>query len=168
MHILSHPAGVIVSPKQVDEEYAAMEDGKEPSSVINEHPIGTGFFKFKSWTPGTEIVLVKNENYWGDTAHVDKVTFKVIPEGGTRVAELKTGHAHIIEPVQPNEVQEINGSDNAKVDERISSSLNYLGFNIEKKPFDDVRVRQAITMLVNVDEVLEGVYEGFGLQLMDL
>ena len=64
---LIHPAGVIVSPKQVDEEYAAMADGKEPSSVISENPIGTGFFKFESWTPGTEIVLVKNENYWGDT-----------------------------------------------------------------------------------------------------
>ncbi|MCZ2259007.1 glutathione ABC transporter substrate-binding protein [Sporosarcina sp. G11-34] len=160
---LSHPAGVIVSPNQIDAEYEAMADGKEPSSVISENPIGTGFFKFESWTPGTEIVLVKNDNYWGDAAHVDKVTFKVIPEGGTRVAELKTGNAHIIEPVQPNEVQDINGSDNAHVDEKVSSSLNYLGFNIDKKPFDDVRVRQAITMLIDVDVVLEGVYEGFGL-----
>lgn len=160
---LSHPAGVIVSPKQVDEEYAAMASGKDPSSVINEHPIGTGFFKFDSWIPGTEIVLVKNENYWGTPAHLDKVTFKVIPEGGTRVAELKTGNAQIIEPVQPNEVQDLNDSGIAKVDERISSSLNYLGFNINKEPFGDVRVRQAITMLVNVEEVLAGVYEGFGL-----
>ncbi|MFD1929164.1 glutathione ABC transporter substrate-binding protein [Sporosarcina siberiensis] len=160
---LSHPAGVIVSPKQIDLEYEAMKNGEEPSSVMNENPIGTGFFKFESWVPGTEIVLVKNEDYWGDKVHVDKVTFKVIPEGGTRVAELKTGNAQIIEPVQPNEVADLNSTDNVTVDEKVSSSLNYLGFNMDKKPFDDVRVRQAITMLVNVDEVLEGVYEGFGI-----
>ena len=69
---------------------------------------------------------MKNENYWGRSSILDTVTFKVIPEGGTRVAELKTGNAQIIEPVQPNEVQEINGSDNGTVDEKISSSLNYL------------------------------------------
>lgn len=160
---LAHPAGVIVSPNQVDAEYAAMEEGKDPSSVINAEPIGTGFFKFDSWTPGTEIVLVKNEEYWGTPAHLDKVTFKVIPEPSARLAELKTGNAQIIEPVQPTEVAEINGSDFGSVDEKVSSSLNYLGFNMEKKPFDDVRVRQAITMLVNVQEVLDGVYEGFGL-----
>lgn len=160
---LAHPAGVIVSPNQVDAEYAAMEEGKDPSSVINAKPIGTGFFEFDSWVPGTEIVLVKNEEYWGTPAHLDKVTFKVIPEPSARLAELKTGNAQIIEPVQPNEVAEINGSDFGTVDEKVSSSLNYLGFNMEKKPFDDVRVRQAITMLVNVQEVLDGVYEGFGL-----
>ena len=82
-----------------------MADGKEPGSVINENPIGTGFFQFDSWNPGTEIDLVKNDNYWGEAASVNSVTFKAIPEGGTRVAELETGHAHIIEPVQPSEVE---------------------------------------------------------------
>ncbi|MHA6258438.1 glutathione ABC transporter substrate-binding protein [Sporosarcina sp. CAU 1771] len=160
---LSHPAGVIVSPEQVDAEYAAMAEGKDPSSVMNENPIGTGFFKFESWIPGTEIVLVKNEEYWGTPAHLEKVTFKVIPEGAARLAELKTGNAQLIEPVQPNEVAEISSSDIATINEKVSSSLNYLGFNMEKEPFNDVRVRQAITKLVNVEEILAGVYEGFGL-----
>ena len=39
---------------------------KKPGSVINEHPIGTGYFKFESWDPGTEIKLVKNDDYWGE------------------------------------------------------------------------------------------------------
>ena len=100
---LAHPAGAIISPKSIDADYAAMEEGKTSGSVISEHPIGTGYFKFKNWVPGTEIVLEKNENYWGEPAHLNTVTFKVVPDSGTRIAELETGYAHIIEPVQPTE-----------------------------------------------------------------
>lgn len=159
---LAHPAGVILSPKSIDEDYAAMKDGKPSGTIISENPIGTSYFKFKSWNPGTEIVLEKNNDYWGDPAHLDTVTFKVIPESGTRIAELETGYAHIIEPVQPTEVAGINDSDYAKVDVKTSSSLSYIGFNVEKKPFDDVRVRQAISMLVNQSDILDGIYDGFG------
>ncbi|MCZ2257243.1 glutathione ABC transporter substrate-binding protein [Sporosarcina sp. G11-34] len=161
---LAHPAGVIISPKSIDEDYAAMEDGATSGSIISENPIGTGYFKFDSWEPGEKIILVKNEEYWGDLAHVDIVTFKVIPESGTRLAELETGFAHIIEPVQPSEVPLVTESEQAEIDVEISSSLSYIGFNVTKAPFNDVRVRQAISMLVNKEEILEGIYDGFGLE----
>ncbi|MET3576525.1 glutathione ABC transporter substrate-binding protein [Bhargavaea ullalensis] len=160
---LSHNGGSIISPKSIDEDYAAMEDGKEPGSVISENPVGTGYFKFDSWSPGSEIKLVKNEDYWDGTAKVDSVAFKVVPESATRAAELETGNAHIIDPVQPNEVARINDSGSGTVDQTPSSSLSYIGFNTEKAPFDDVRVRQAISMAVNKDDIIDGVYEGFGI-----
>lgn len=159
---LAHPAGAMISPKSIEEDYAAMEGGAPSGTVISEKPIGTGYFKFNSWDPGAEIILVKNENYWGEPALVDKVTFKVIPESGTRVAELETGYAHIIEPVQPTEVQQVNDSGKGKVDVKTSSSLSYIGFNVDQEPFNDIRVRQAISMLTNKDDILEGIYEGFG------
>lgn len=159
---LSHPVGKMVSPKSIDEDYAAMKDGKEPGSVINENPIGTGFFKLDSWSPGTQVKLVKNDDYWGEAAILDSVTFKAIPEGGTRLAELETGHAQLIEPVQPSEVPLVNDSGKAKVNEKISSSLSYVGFNLDKEPFNDVKVRQAISMLINQDDLLQGIYEGYG------
>lgn len=159
---MSHPAAVMVSPKSIDEDYAAMADGSEPGSVINVQPIGTGFFKFESWDPGTQIKLVKNDNYWGEEASLNSVTFKAIPEGGTRLAELETGHAHLIEPVQPSEVALVNDSGKGIVDEKISSSLAYVGFNLEKEPFNDVKVRQAVSMLINQDDILQGIYEGYG------
>lgn len=159
---LSHPVGVMVSPKSIDEDYAAIADGKEPGSVINENPIGTGFFQFDSWDPGTQIKLVKNDDYWGEEASLNSVTFKAIPEGGTRLAELETGHAHLIEPVQPSEVPLVNDSGKAEVDEKISSSLAYVGFNLDKEPFNNVKVRQAVSMLVNQDDILQGIYEGYG------
>ncbi|SIT88992.1 glutathione ABC transporter substrate-binding protein [Edaphobacillus lindanitolerans] len=160
---MSHNGGSIISPKSIDEDYAAMEDGKEPGSVISENPVGTGYFKFDSWSPGSEIKLVKNEDYWNGPAKVDSVAFKVVPESATRAAELETGNAHIIDPVQPNEVARINDSGNATVDQTPSSSLSYIGFNTEKAPFDDVRVRKAISMAVNKEDIIDGVYEGFGI-----
>lgn len=159
---LSHPVGVMISPISIDADYAAMEDGEIAGSVINTHPIGTGYFEFDTWAVGTEIKLVKNEDYWGEAALLDSVVFKAIPEGGTRLAELETGHAQIIEPVQPSEVSIVDDSGKAKIDETNSASLSYLGFNLDKEPFDDVRVRQAVSMLINLDDILNGIYEGHG------
>lgn len=160
---LTHPVGSMVSPKSIEEDYAAIEAGKEAGSVINEHPVGTGYFKFDNWTHGSEIKLVKNDEYWGQKVNLNSVTFKAIPEGGTRLAELERGFAHLIEPVQPSEAEQVRSLDNAHFDEKLSSSLNYVGFNLEKEPFNKKEVRQAITMLINRDEILEGIYEGFGI-----
>ncbi|SIT88962.1 glutathione ABC transporter substrate-binding protein [Edaphobacillus lindanitolerans] len=159
---LAHDGGSMISPKAIDEDYAAMKEGKDPGSVISAHPVGTGYFKFESWNPGSEIKLVKNEDYWNGPAKVDSVTFKVVPESATRAADLETGNAHIIDPVQPNEVDQINDSGSAKVNQELSRSLSYLGFNTQKAPFDDVRVRQAISMMVDNEEIVEGIYDGFG------
>ncbi|HEY4552705.1 MAG TPA: glutathione ABC transporter substrate-binding protein [Bacillaceae bacterium] len=160
---LSHNGGGMISPKSIEEDYNAMKEGKDPGSVISQNPVGTGYFKFDSWKPGQEIKLVRNDEYWDKPAKVDSVTFKVVPESATRIAELETGNAHIADPVQPNEVKRVNDSGEAEVNQKASSSLSYIGFNTEKEPFNDVRVRQAISMLVNKDEIIEGVYEGFGI-----
>lgn len=159
---LSHNGGAMISPKAIEADYAAMESGSDPGTYINDNPIGTGYFKFDSWTPGDQVKLVKNDDYWGSKVKVDSVTFKVIPESTTRNADLERGFVHIADPIQPIEVAGINAGDYAKVLQTPSSSLSYIGFNTEKAPFDDVRVRQAISMMVNKEDIIEGVYEGFG------
>ncbi|MCG3088020.1 glutathione ABC transporter substrate-binding protein [Sporosarcina cyprini] len=159
---LSHNGGSMVSPKSIEADYAAMQNDEKSGSVISTAPVGTGYFKFDSWTPGSEIKLVRNDDYWGDKVHVDTVTFKVVPESGTRNADLETGYVHIADPVQPNEVADMNAGSYAKVNQQTSSSLAYLGFNTEKEPFNDPKVRKAISMLVNKDDISEGVYDGFG------
>lgn len=153
----------MMSPKVIEEDYKAIENGEEPGSYISNNPIGTGKFKFESWQPGNEIKLVKNEDYWKDPVHVDSVTFKVIPESTTRIADLERGFVHMADPVEPIEVENINNSNFGSVIQQPSASLSYVGFNTEKKPFDDVRVRQAISMMIDYDEVIDGVYEGFGI-----
>lgn len=162
---LTHNGGSIISPKSIEEDYAAMkaDSSVKAGSVIGTNPVGTGPFKFESWTPGTEIKLVKFAEYAGTPANIDSVTFKVVPESATRVAELQSGYAHIIGAVEPGQVANVNSFDGASVLETASSSLTYLGFNTKKEPFNDPKVRQAISKAIDRPTLIEGIYEGFGI-----
>ncbi|GAB3048526.1 glutathione ABC transporter substrate-binding protein [Virgibacillus ainsalahensis] len=159
---LSHTGGGMVSLEQIEADYAAMEEGEQPGSVINENPIGTGYFQFDSWSPGQEIVLTKNEDYWGEPALLDSVTFKVVPEDGTRIAELETGTSHISDPLSPNDVERVEGTDGMHVNRQGSVSTSYIGFNMDKEPFDNKEVRQAISMAIDKEQIVEGIYNGVG------
>lgn len=159
----SHNVSSMVSKKQIEEDYAAMEEGEEPGSVINENPIGTGYFKFDEWVSGEYVRVVNNEDYWNGEALLDSVTFKVVSEDLTRMAELETGDSHISNPVSPSDLDQIEmNEDDLHLDRQNSVALQYLGFNTQKEPFDDVRVRQAISMAIDKTQIMEGIYNNIG------
>ena len=160
---LAHSGGGMVSLDVIKEDYEAMEDGKEPGTVINEKPIGTGYFKFEEWKPGQEVKIVRNDDYWGDKVKLDSVTFKVINEDQTRIADLITGNIHIADPVSPSDVDQVENTDGLSVPRQSSVSLSYIGFNMEKEPFDDPKVRQAINMAIDKSQIIDGIYDGVGI-----
>ncbi len=157
---LAHSGGALVSLPAIEADYAEMAAGNEPGSYISQNPSGTGFFKLDYWEPGSEIKLVRNDDYWGEPAKLDSVTFKVVPEDLTRLSELETGYAHIADPIQPSDASRVDGMANAYLNVQSSTSLAYIGFNCDKAPYDDVRVRQAVSMAINKDEIIDGIYEG--------
>jgi peptide/nickel transport system substrate-binding protein len=159
---LAHSGGGIISGDAIEADYEEMENGGSPGDYINENPIGTGYFEFESWSTGDEIVLNKNENYWGEEAKVDTVKFIVSPEDQSRVGQLLTGEAHIVDPVSPSDISMVEGEDGVSMYHTDTLSLSYVGFNTEKEPFDDPQVRQAISMAINKDEIIEAVLEGTG------
>ncbi|HEY4600605.1 MAG TPA: ABC transporter substrate-binding protein [Cerasibacillus sp.] len=65
------------------------------------------------------MTLNRNEDYWGEPAKVDTVTIKIVPEDLTRVAELETGEAHIIEPVTPSDMERVEQTDGTNVYQKI-------------------------------------------------
>lgn len=156
---LSHNSVGMISPASIEQANADLENGEDPFAAISSNPIGTGYFKFDSWEPGSVIRLVKNEDYWSEPAYVDSVEFRVVPDSQVRLADLETGNVHIIDPVQPNEVSRIEGSDVAKLHQQSSSSLAYIGFNTQKEPFDDPLVRQAISYAIDREAIISGIYE---------
>lgn len=161
---LSHSGGAMISGAAIDEDYKALETGEPVGAYINKNPLGTGFFKYVSWEPGNAIKLEKNTDYWGTPAKLDSVTFKVVPDSSVRVAELETGYAHITDPVQPIEVERINNSGNASVFQKPASSISYIGYNMQKAPFDNEKVRQALTLAIDRKAIINGIYEGFGIE----
>lgn len=160
---LTHNGGAIVSLEAIEKDYEAMENGETPGSYINSNPSGTGYFKLDEWVSGDYIKLVRNDDYWGEKAKLDSVTFKVVNEPLTRIAELERGHSHIIEPLNPSDVARVEDLDNAHAHLQTSTALNYIGFNLEKEPFTDVRVRQAISHAIDKTQITEGIYEGTGI-----
>lgn len=152
LSILASHEGGIISPKAIE---------KSGNNIINE-PNGTGPFTFKSWTPGQEIVLIKNEQYFGEKAKVDEVIFKIVPEETTRISMIETGEAHIAEPLSVTMIDTVDTSTSMEVYRSEGFGTEYIGFNVEKKPFNDVRVRKAIAHAIEMDSILKGVFNNVG------
>lgn len=161
---LAHPGGNIISKKAIEKDNEAIENGQAPFSTINEDPIGTGPFKFEDKEHGVSVKVVRNDNYWDEEkAQSASITFKTIPEDFTRIAELETGGADIIYPVSPSDVNQIDSSDQTYVQQSKSSNLTYLGFNNQVEPFDQKEVRQAISMVINKESLIDGILDGIAI-----
>lgn len=97
---------------------------------FGEESYGTGPFVMESWNHGESLVAKKNEDYWRDGyPKVDQLTFKPIPEDGSRIAMLKTGDADFIFPIPVNDVGDLQDEDGIKVDLKESTYVNYATIN---------------------------------------
>ncbi|PRO66316.1 glutathione ABC transporter substrate-binding protein [Alkalicoccus urumqiensis] len=156
----AHPAGQMVSPDVLQEDLAAMENGEQPGSVINENPVGTGPYQFVSQEPGERIELEANPDYFADGPGAETLTFTIVPEDLTRVGELETESSQIIGHLNPDDIERVEENEETDVARYDSASLAYFGFNTEKAPFDDPDVRRAVAMAVNKEEIVEGAAAG--------
>lgn len=143
-------AAPIVSPTAV----------KKYGDNFNQHPVGTGAFIFQKWDKDRQIVLVKNPNYWGQKARVDKVVYVTTKENSVRASQLITGEADIIDGIDPNDVKKLESS-GMNVIKNPGMNINYMLFLCNKKPFSDVRVRRAISMAINREEIVKYLYQGY-------
>ena len=188
---LTHGAGKMISKDLIDadyqqaldeagsdlslDEYYELRDagGSEHEDVANEisayvgqlvesEPVGTNYFKFDSRSPGEQTSVVRNDDYWGDTALLDGVTFKVVSEPGSRIAELESGSSDAILATLSSNIERVDSNEDVTLLRNDSVSIDYIGFNTEKEPFNDPKVRQAITHAFDSEAVLEGVYNGSG------
>lgn len=149
---LTHTASSMLNEKAVNES----------GDDYGQHPVGTGPFKFDNWQSGDKITLERFDDYFQGAAAVKTIEFKNIPEGTTRTVGLETGEIDISYDVEPNDKKIVEGNEKLKLIEGPSLSSQYLGYNMNKEPFKDIRVRQAINYAVNVQEIIDVVLEGAG------
>lgn len=152
---LAHPAGSIMSPK-------AIEEDKAGTKALAQNPIGTGPLMMEKWTKGESIVLKRNDNYWGTKISVPQVVFKVVPEDATRMAMVKTGEAQLAEMVPVTEAERISKDSDLTLIRTLSYRVEFLAMNVAKAPFDNPKVRQAVSEALDYDAILKGVYSGVG------
>ena len=136
-----------------------------PDSVANNktNPVGTGPFKFKEWVKGDKVVLEKNPDYWGTPAKLSQVTFKFISDPSAAAAAIQAGDVDAFTSFQaPELVNRFQNDANLQVEIGSTSGKVVLALNNARKPFDDLRVRQALAHAIDRKSVAEGTYSGFG------
>jgi len=156
----------------------ALTEGKSTGDFTNgSASIGTGPYKVVKFKPAQSLELVRNEEYFGDAPEWDSVTFKFIANDAARVAALLSGDVDLIDSVSPTDVPRLREAEGISVHVRPSNRVIYLSMDqhrdqandvtdlegnpLPENPFKDIRVRQAISLGINRDAIVERIMEGF-------
>lgn len=145
---------------------AHLLEGQEITKTpLSRKPIGTGPFRFKSWDAGQKLVLEANPDYYEGRPNLDRYLYRIIPDSSTMYMELKAGGVDMmsLSPVQYQR-QTVGASFVARFNKYRypASAYTYLGYNLRNPLFSDRRVRQAIAMSINREEIIHGVLLGMG------
>jgi peptide/nickel transport system substrate-binding protein len=125
-----------------------------------EHPIGTGPFKFESWTRGDSLTIVRNDDYWGEKALLDSVIFRPIADNAARLQALQAGDIQGYDLVEPQDIETIEGDSNLQILDRPPFNVAYVGINVGTPPLDDPLVRQALAHGLDRQAVVDNFYAG--------
>lgn len=128
---------------------------------IAAHPIGSGPFKFVSAETDKEVIVERNDDYWGQKAKLARVRFAVVPDATTRALELRKGSADAaINALTPDTVLTLQRNPSLAVERAPGTVLAYLGFNLRDPILQDVRVRQAIAYALDRSPMIEYLWRG--------
>ena len=126
-------------------------------------PIGTGPYVFTSWTRGDNIVLTRNEDYWGTKPNVKTVTFRYFQDPTAMNNALLTGGIQVISTVQtPDTLSQFDDTSKYTVVKGDTNGEVMMTMNNTAKPLDDVKVRQAINYALDKKAILDGAWAGYG------
>ncbi|HEH9632855.1 ABC transporter substrate-binding protein [Pasteurella multocida] len=143
-------------------QYAdAMAKAKTPEK-LDSAPIGTGPFEFVSYQKDSAVRYKAFENYWQGKAKIDRLVFSITPDASVRYAKLQKGECHAAPYPNPADIAKLKADSNITLLTKPGLNVGYLNFNVQKAPFDNVKVRQALNYAVNKDAIIESVYQGAG------
>ena len=130
-------------------------------------PVGTGPFKLKEWKKGDRIIMEANPDYWNKGyPKVQNLIFRPIPESSTRVAAIKTDEVDIVTRLSAEEAESLKGAAGIQVNSYPVDRVYYIAFNNlttgKGKPTEDPLVRQAMNYAVDVDAIIEALFNGYG------
>lgn len=152
------------------------EYGETPTAQLNSGKgvIGTGPFKFVSWTPDSVIVLERNADYWAGATQWEKVTFRIFKNNSARVAAMLSGDVDMIENIPTADTGRLEGSSSVKVIKATGNRLMYLHMDQEretspfakgedgKNPLLKPEVRRALSLSLNREAIVDRLMDGQG------
>ena len=144
-----------------------------PDSVINPsgtaatqaaQPVGTGPFVFAEYAPGSHVTLERFDSYWEEgLPYLDSATFRIISDPNARFAALQAGDIDMIGvALLPEQFQQVLANPDLKGTQGTGTAEITMAMNNAREPFDDVRVRQAVTLAIDKNAIVEGAMFGLG------
>jgi len=152
-------------------EYAAqlLKEGK--AADINQKPIGTGPFVFKSYQKDSNIRYTGNKDYWKpEDVKIDNLIFAITTDPSVRIQKLKKNECQVTLFPRPADLAALKADPALKMPDQAGFNLGYIAYNVmdkvkgsnEPNPLADLRVRQALDMSVNKPQIIDSVYQGAG------
>jgi peptide/nickel transport system substrate-binding protein len=143
--------------------YGIYAPGGDPAS----RPIGTGPFRFDSYQRSEQLVVVRNDNYWGEAPELSKLTFRFIPDGSTRALALQAGDVDLVTTVPKEMIGFMAAVPGLEVYE--SAPASYVALYLVTKTdgsndlLKDVNLRKAVNLAINREEIVNAVWGGYAL-----
>lgn len=148
---LGYPVGGIISPA------ALAKYGRD----ITQHPVGTGPFRFEKWDPNSQVVLVRNDGYWGKAPAIGAVVFRPMNNAATRMLAIRGGDVDVAADPPANDIARLRRAPQFAVGITPQARVLWLGFNFADKFLQNRALREAIAHAVDrhaiVSQVLEGI-----------
>jgi peptide/nickel transport system substrate-binding protein len=137
----------VISPAAIE------KDGED----VRNHPVGAGPYKLSEWVKGDRIVMVRNDDYWGPKATVEKIIWKVVPDVSTREAMLRAGQIDICYKPSPANVAALKTDPKIKVEMPLDTRTIYMALRGDRPAFKDKRVRQAFNYAVDKKAIVKKI-----------
>ena len=147
----------------LSKEYAdqLLKEGKAPD--INQKPLGTGPFVFKSYTKDATIRFTGNPDYWKPGAvKLKNLIFSITTDASVRAQKLKRNECQVMSYPKPADIADLKKDADIAMPSQAGFNLGYLSYNVTHKPLDNVDVRRALDMAINKKAIIESVYQGAG------
>jgi peptide/nickel transport system substrate-binding protein len=156
--LMDAAVGVIL-PKHLL-EHLADEEWKD--CEFNRKPVGNGPFTLDEWKAQQHIKIVANEDFYRGRPPLDRIIFKVIPDQENLVLQLKSGEIDFMERVPPRFFDDLSKQEHLAADVYPGRNYAYIGWNMREPLFESKKVRQALTMAVNRQEIVDALLFEFG------
>jgi peptide/nickel transport system substrate-binding protein len=134
-----------------------------PAEAVAHEPIpvvGTGPYRLGSWTPGKEFVLLRNPHYWGDPAPFESARFVIVPDDAERVARVERGEADVADNVPLEAFDGLERRTDLRLVVGTGHRVLFLALRMDRKPFRDPRVREAVELALDREELVGRVLQG--------
>ena len=148
-------------------EYAQYLLDKGTPEQFDQIPVGTGSFSFVDYQKDA-VIRYKAFEGWAGKPKVDDLVYAITPDPTARYAKLKANECQVMIAPNPADLEAMRADADVNLLEQAGLNIGYLAFNTQKAPFDNPKVREALTMAIDRDAILKEVYQGAGQKAKNL